>query len=74
MEIPSFQEFLDSIDREILFYDLERFSTERLKTNYNPFAREKYLLMMESFTVVVQAELAQYHQWLFKKLRDGGVI
>lgn len=68
--IPSFQEFLVFANdrREIIGYDLDRFSSELLKTPGNPHPNETIALITDTCIAVTITILAQYHQWLAEQI------
>lgn len=67
MKLPSFNEFLQSIDISKISYDLSSLSPDELKDNYNPFTKEEYSLLVQTNITITTALLAQYHQWLNEK-------
>lgn len=68
MNIPSFYDFMRSIDIEKIKYDVSQFSAPELKENYNPFSKEEYALITNTNMAMIMAVLAQYHQWLSEQL------
>lgn len=70
MTLPSFNEFLLSIDHEKMDYDLSLYCTSDMKDNYNPFDVEQYKLLVKTNIAITKAFLAQYHQWLSEKLHE----
>lgn len=70
MKLPSFNEFLISIDPDKIDYDLSMYSSAQLKENYNPFTQEQYALIVKTNLTMMKALLAQYHQWLNEQLTE----
>lgn len=70
MKLPSFNEFLLSIDPDKMDFDLSLYSSPDLKENFNPFTKEQYTLLVKTNITMTKALLAQYHQWLNEQLSE----
>jgi len=70
MKLPSFNEFLTSIDPEKMDFDLSLYSTPEMRENFNPFTKDQYTLLVKTNLAMTKALLAQYHQWLNEQLSE----
>lgn len=64
MRLPSFLEFLASVNLNSLNYDIDKFSTAELKTPTDTFTEEQYKLLCKTNITMFFALLQQYHEWL----------
>jgi hypothetical protein len=70
MKLPSFNDFLNSVDFDKIEYDFSLNSPQYLKENHNPFSKEEYRLIVDSEILMSKILLNQYHDWLSEKLND----
>lgn len=66
MKMPSFDEFLDSLDMQKVMYDIKA----KLSPTYKDpsFTEDQNLFIFEMITAISAALLQQYHQWLAEQL------
>lgn len=70
MTIPSFADFLSSLNLNSINYDIDKFSTTDLKSPTNAFTVEQYKMLCSTDITIALALLQQYHEWLEKQLRE----
>lgn len=70
MNIPSFSEFLASINSNSLNYDIDKFSDAELKAPTNTFTEEQYKMICKTNITMFFALLQQYHEWLEIQLQQ----
>lgn len=64
MNLPSFSDFAESVNRDAMAYDFERLlAVEAEKSGY-AFTREQLRLMVNCCFAVSAALLRAYHEWL----------
>jgi len=70
MELPSFKDFLNSVDFNKVEYDFSSNCPAYLKENHNPFSKEEYRFIVDSEILMSKILLNQYHDWLSEKLNN----
>ena len=71
MELPSFYEFLESLDKSKMAYDIDHF-TGGILNDYpaDAFSRDDLELLVKISHFVSVSLLAEYHLWLREKLEQ----
>lgn len=70
MKLPTFDEFIDSVNMNELSYDLSRFATDELKKTNSLFTKEQNDFLSATIVTMLYAFLQQYHQWLSEQLSE----
>lgn len=71
MEIPSFYEFLDSLDKSKMAYEIDHFTSGLLSDcPADIFSHDDLELLVKISHFVSVSLLAEYHLWLREKLEQ----
>lgn len=68
MKLPSFNDFVQSVNMSEVSYDINKFASEDLKHSSDLFTQEQYTFLTNTMVTMQLALLAQYHQWLSEQL------
>lgn len=67
-KLPSFSEFLDSIDPDKADYDMRHYGSYTIDDRSGAFTQKQYELIVRTSLALARGMLAEYHQWLNEKL------
>ena len=68
--LPSFKDFINSVDMDKFSYDLAASASPDLKNASKLFSQEQYEFVTKTFATMSLALLQQYHTWLSEQLSE----
>lgn len=70
MNLPSFTEFIQSVDPDKLDFDLGLYMSPELKHGPTALNDDELTLVIRTSIAITKTYLAAYHQWLSEQLHE----